>query len=244
MPTMKIFIKIFGIIVLLALFSGCSVTYTIKDPVLSSIKYGKIDTKPITLTVVDSRSGIDSIFVVGRLAFAKDLTEMPVTLKKMEDPIGYFTSHLEKEFMSRKINIKCVVGKTAGEGITLEIHKYQIINRRASGFSPWEAMHVFYGTITTSEGRTSIRTYFYNGKMPVWSMNEIEEPCFNIPISIIIKDVASKINKVVFNYSSPDEEVERITSEISAEFGKDDNGPFWRVLETRLYQQSKSDGTS
>lgn len=241
MAKIKLFIKIVGYISFLTIFSGCSLTYTIKDPVLSSIKYGKVDTKTITLTIVDNRTGIDSIFVVGRLGVAAaDLSKVPVNLENMEDPVGYFASHLEKEFISRKIPVKCSVGKIADEGMTLEINKYQIINRRATGFSPWEAMHIFYGTITTDGKKTPVRTYFYNGKMPVWSMNEIEEPCFNIPISIIIKDVASKINKAVFNYSAPNEEVDRITFEISAEFGKDDNGPFWKVLELGYTNNQKA----
>jgi len=229
MPKIKFFAKLFVFITLLIIFSGCSLTYTIKDPVLSSINYGMIDTRTITLTIVDKRTGNDSKFVVARLGVAE--TDFPITLENMEDPVGYFTRHLEKEFLSRKLPVKCVVGKIVDEVLTLEINKYQIINRRATGFSPWEAMHIFYGTITNNGKKTPIRTYFYNGKMPVWSMKEIEEPCFNIPISIIIKDVASKINSVVFNYSAPDEKINQLTSEISAEFGKDDNGPFWKVLE-------------
>jgi hypothetical protein len=231
MAKIKFFAKFVGIITVITFFSGCSLTYTIKDPVLSSIDYGKVDTKPVTLTIVDQRTGIDSIFVVGRFGLAADLSKAPVSLENMEDPVGYFAGHLEKEFISRKVPVKCAVGKIVDEGLTLEINKYQIINRRATAFSPWEAMHIFYGTITKNGGKTPVRTYFYNGKTPVWSANEIKEPCFDIPVSIIIKDVASKINKVVFNYSAPDEMIDRITSEISAEFGKDENGPFWKILE-------------
>lgn len=224
-------VKIVGIIAILTLLSGCALTYTIKEPVLSSVDYGRQDITPVTLTIIDKRTGLDSDFVVGRLGLAANLSKVPVTLENVGDPIGYFAQQLGKELSNRKIPVNCVVEKTAAEGLILEIYRYQIVNRRATGFSPWEACHIFYGTIIKEGQKTPIKAFFYNGKTPVWSMNEIEEPCFNIPISIIIKDVASKINRVIFNYSAPDEKIDRLTAEINSEVGKDDNGPFWKVLE-------------
>jgi hypothetical protein len=223
--------KIVSVIMIALFFSGCSLTYTIKEPVVSSVDYGEKDITPVTLTIIDKRTGNDSEFVVGRLGLVTDLSKLPVTLVNMEDPVGYLARQLDKELMSRKIPVKCVVGKTAADALTLEVIKYQIINRRATGFSPWEAMHIFYGNIIKEGQKTPIKAFFYNGKMPVWSMNEIEDPCFNIPISIIIKDIASKINRVVFNYSAPDVKIDRLTAEINSEIGKTDEGPFWKVLE-------------
>jgi hypothetical protein len=222
---------IVGVIIIASCFGGCSLTYTIKDPVVSSVDYGRKDITPITLTIIDMRTGDDSLFIVARLGPSGNISKFPITLKKMENPIGYFTQHLEKELDSRKIPVKCVVGKTAADGLTLEIIRYQIINRRATGFSPWEAMHIFSGNIIKDGQKTPIKAFFYGGKMPVWSMHELEEPCFNIPISLIIKDVASKINRVIFNYSAPDEKINRLTTEIDSEMGKAVEGPFWKVLE-------------
>jgi hypothetical protein len=220
-----------GIIIIASFFGGCSLTYTIKEPVVSSIDYGKKDIMPITLNIIDMRTGDDSTFLVARLGPSGDISKFPINLKNMENPIGYFTQSLEKELASRKIPVKCVVGKTAADELTLEIFRYQIINRRATGFSPWEAMHIFSGNIVKEGKKTPIKTFFYGGKTPVWSMDELEEPCFNIPISIIIKDVASKINRVVFNYAAPDEKIDRLNIEISSEIGKTVEGPFWQVLE-------------
>lgn len=72
----------------------------------------------------------------------------------------------------------------------------------------------------------------YNGKTPVWSMDEIQDPCFNIPASILIQDIASKINIVLFDLHSPDTEIQRLVTEIDAEMEKKpEQGPFWKVLE-------------
>lgn len=223
--------RIIVIIIMASFISGCSLTYTVKDPVISSIDYGKKDLTPITLNIIDMRAGDDLAFTVARLGPSGDVTKFPITLKNMENPIDYFAQNLEKELKSRTIPVKCVVGKTATNELTLEIIRYQIINRRATGFSPWEAMHIFSGNIIKDGKKTPIKAFFYGGKTPVWSMNELEEPCFNIPISIIIKDVASKINRVVFNYTAPDEKIDRLTTEINSEIGKTVEGPFWKVLE-------------
>ena len=223
--------RIIVIIIMASFISGCSLTYAVKDPVISSIDYGKKDLTPITLNIIDMRAGDDLAFTVARLGPSGDVTKFPITLKNMENPIDYFAQNLEKELKSRTIPVKCVVGKTATNELTLEIIRYQIINRRATGFSPWEAMHIFSGNIIKDGKKTPIKAFFYGGKTPVWSMNELEEPCFNIPISIIIKDVASKINRVVFNYTAPDEKIDRLTAEINSEIGKTVEGPFWKVLE-------------
>lgn len=224
------------IIVVAMFFAGCAVSYTVKEPVPSSIDYGRKDIKPVTLTIVDKRTGSDTIFLAKVLGAGGSMSDsISITIDSMADPIGYFAQQLERELNSRGIPVKCVVGKPAAEGLVLLIHKYQIINVRATGFSPWEACHVFYGTIVMDKQEKAIKAYFYNGKTPMWDIKEVEEPCFTIPVSIIIKDVASKINRAVFNLRAPDGKVDALTAQIDAEIGKDKKNPydrpFWKVLE-------------
>jgi hypothetical protein len=218
------------------LIAGCAVSYTVKEPVPSSIDYGTKDIKPLVLTVIDIRTGSDSIFVAKVLGVGGSMSDsVSITIDSMADPIGYFAQQLQRELNSRGIPVKCVVGKTATEGLVLLIHRYQIVNVRATGFSPWEACHIFYGTITMDKQEKTIKAYFYNGKTPMWDIKEVEEPCFTIPVSIIIKDVASKINRALFNLRAPDAKINELTAQIDAETGKDKKDPydrpFWKVLE-------------
>jgi HEAT repeat protein len=92
-------------------------------------------------------------------------------------------------------------------------------------------MHIFSGTLINGSKKTAIKTYFYNGKVPVWSMDEILEPCFNIPISIIIKDVASKIDRAAFNLKASDQKVKSLSAAIDAQIANKDYSEFWKVLE-------------
>jgi hypothetical protein len=216
----------------LIFFTGCSLHYTIKDPAISSINYEKQDVIPSTLTIVDKRIDMDAAFILGQFgAFGKMSKDVPINLDNIQDPIGYFSQHLERELNSRGIPVKISVGKTAAGGLTLLVNRYQIVNRRATGFSPWESFHIFSGTIIKDGKERNIKAYFYNGKVPVWSMNEIEEPCFTTPISIIIKDVASKINQETFGLRVSDEGVTRLTDEIDSEINKKNYSNFWKVLE-------------
>jgi hypothetical protein len=228
--------KIVCIIVVAMFFAGCAISYTVKEPIPSSIDYGRKDINPVTLTIIDKRTGSDSIFLAKVIGIGGSMSDsVSIKIDTMEDPVGFFAQQLERELISRGIPAKCVVGKTATEGLVLLINKYQIVNVRATGFSPWEACHVFYGTIVMDKQEKVIKTYFYNGKTPVWDMKEVEEPCFTIPVSIIIKDVASKINRTVFNLRASDGKIDELTAQIDAEIGKDKKNPydrpFWKVLE-------------
>ena len=224
--------KIVAAFIVLIFFTGCGLNYTIKDPVISSINYEKQNITPATLTIIDKRTDMDAAFILGQIGVGRTMSkDIPLKLDNIQDPIGYFAQHLERELNSRGIPVKCVIGKTSTGGLTLLINRYQIANLRATGFSPWESFHIFSGTIIKDGKEKNIKAYFYNGKVPVWSMNEIEEPCFTIPISIIIKDVASKINQQTFNLRVSDERVNRLTDEINSEISKNNYSNFWKVLE-------------
>jgi len=216
----------------LILLTGCGLNFTIKDPVPSNVIYSSQNMTPSVITIVDQRTGMDLNFLLGQMVPDAKMSETStIKLVNIEDPIAYFAMHLEKELNSRQIPIKCVVSKSQSDGLTLVIHRYQIANIQATGFSPWESLHFFSGTLINGSQKTAIKSYFYNGKMPAWSMNEILEPCFNIPISIIIKDVASKINQAAFNLRASDQKVKSLTAEVDAQIARKDYNDFWKVLE-------------
>jgi hypothetical protein len=216
------------------LCSGCGLKYTLKDPTLSTIGYSTQDTRKITIQVIDKRVGDDVYFAYGKIGLGTSLRDLSDILKfdNIREPVSYFAEQLEDELEHRGIPAKVVAGEVENPEAILEVQRYQIVNYRASGFSPWEAGHVFDGLLNHGGKSKRITAYMYAGKTPVWSMDEILEPCFNIPASILIQDVASKINMVLFDLQSPDTEIARLVAEIDAEMDKKpEEGPFWKVLE-------------
>jgi hypothetical protein len=216
------------------LFAGCSLTYTMNTPTLSHIGYTEPVADPAVLLIVDKRTGDDVHYVVGKIGVGAKLGDISGILKfkNIDDPLAFFAANLEKELRQRGINVTCLLGEAQNPDAVLEIQRYQIVNYRATGFSPWEAGHVFSGTLSHDGSRQAIKAYIYNGKTPVWSMDEIQDPCFDIPASILIQDVASKINMRLFNLRASDAEIGRLAAEIDDALNKNpENGPFWNVLE-------------
>jgi hypothetical protein len=205
------------VLVVAALFSGCSVKYTIKDPDVSNVKYDKAPVKPFVLKVIDKRSNKEFHQKIAALS------GLSVTLEKMDDPITWLSQSLEKEFIARKIPVK-VVGQNdkSPANIVLTINKYDIVSRRLNAYTPWEAFHSFRGEVASGSKTCDIRAYFFNGKVPVWSISEVEDPCFNIPMSLMVKEIASKINTCAINASTGDATVNAIKARAEEEAKKKD----------------------
>jgi len=182
--------------------SGCSLKYTIDEPTPSHFSYQNVDKKPVVMKVVDQRD--DTKFSPG----ITGLKNVDIVFENVPDPVAWLLTGMEKEFAARGVPVQ-VVGKnsTAPAEMTLTIRKYQVVNHRASGFSAWEAYHLFLGQVTMGQKSCTIPAYFFNSKIPVWSMDEIGKPCLSIPMSILVKEIVSKINRCVFNYSVSDDEL-------------------------------------
>lgn len=216
----------------LSLLTGCGLNFTVKDPVPSTITYDSQGATPATLTIVDGRTGMDSHFLLGQIGAGSAMSERSIVkLSNVEDPLIFLAANLEKEMAGRQIPVKCIVAKNKTDGMTLTVHRYQIASIRATSFSPWEALHIFSGTLSSGGKKTMIKSYFYNGKVPVWSMDEILDPCFNIPMSIMVKDIASKINRAAFHLSASDQKVAALSEQINGRISAKDYTDFWKVLE-------------
>jgi hypothetical protein len=198
-------LKLFFVIVIGVFFTGCSLKYAINEPVVSDIKYDKGEKKRVVMKVVDQRT--DPVFHQK----TSNLKNVNIELENMERPVSWLSIALEKEFAARGIPLEITDKDTpVPPDLVLNVKKYQIVSRRVSGYSPWESFHSFMGELKTANKTCAIPAYFYNGKVPIWSMSEIQEPCFNMPISIMVKEIASKINRCALNYSVSDETLGQI----------------------------------
>jgi hypothetical protein len=221
-------------LMLLGAMSGCTLNYTLEEPELSGMRYAQEDLEAKTLVVVDARQGDDLHFVVGRIGVGATLGDISGLLRfdNIDDPIAYLATHLERELKSRGVPLSCRVGEEGQADAVLTVERYQIVNFRATGFSPWEAGHVFAGRLRVDGAEYRIRAYMYNGKTPVWSMDEIQGPCFELPRTILLGDVASKINRHLYGGRIADVQVEHLVEQIDATLSSQPEiGPIDQVME-------------
>ncbi|HET6440325.1 MAG TPA: HEAT repeat domain-containing protein, partial [Anaeromyxobacter sp.] len=69
-----------------------------------------------------------------------------------------------------------------------------------------------------------------NGKFPVWSMKEINGPCFDVPHSIVVKEIASKVNRAILGFQSTDAAVVALEERAEPKTSQD-NGPYMELIE-------------
>lgn len=194
-----------SLVFIAGLTSGCSLKYAIDEPTPSHFTYQNVEKKDVVMKVIDQRD--DTKFSPGISA----LKSVDIVFENVPDPVAWLSRGMEKEFAARGIPMQ-IVGKdsNAPSDMTLTIRKYQVVNHRASGFSAWEAYHLFLGQVTRGDKSCTIPAYFFNSKIPVWSMDEIGKPCLSMPMSIMVKEIVSKINQCVFNYSTGDEDLKKM----------------------------------
>ncbi|WP_415716543.1 HEAT repeat domain-containing protein [Maridesulfovibrio sp.] len=196
---------------------GCSKSFNVAPPAVSSVEYSGTVNDNVSFSLDDERSSEDKQFSVGTLTAYLDI----------DNEVAFLQNYLERELKMRGIKFSKDV--TAAHPLTLKIHKYRIRNQRTSGFSPYFTFMTFSADLYDGGQKHRITSYFKNGKVPVWAFREVENPCYNIPISLMVKEVATKINRYALKYVAPDVEVERLVHEIRA--GYDQKLVYMKVLE-------------
>jgi hypothetical protein len=160
------------------------------------------------MQIVDQRS--ETKFMQG----ISGLTRVELKLDNVDDPIMWFSQALQHEFTVRGIPLEIAAKDSQSTpNLVLTVKKYQIISYRASGFTPYVAYHSFLGELKSGNQTDQILSYFLYGKVPMWSMSEIQEPCFDMPMSILVKEIASKINRFALHYSINQGNLKRINEQ-------------------------------
>lgn len=209
---------IVGFMLILVLLVGCAPSrYPLATPVPSGIPYAKVKAAKLTATFVDERREADKVFHTGILPAALENEGKPV------EPVEFLARNVEKELKARGVDIDVVEqGQKSAEGINVLVRKFRIRNHRTSGFSPYYTFTTISADVEANGKTNRVVAYFKNGKVPVWSFDEVIEPCYTIPINIAVKEFASKVNRLTINASISDADVDAIAEGIknsNAELG-------------------------
>jgi hypothetical protein len=209
-----------------ALLTGCSVTIPITRPTPSGPSFSDPGAAKATLKLVDGRTGQETTFHV----LESRLSGANVQITGIDSPMTFLAENLGQELAARGYPVTVVSDPAAKADIELRVTRYRIISRRVSGFSPWESMHQFSGVLSSGSRQRTIFAYFFNSKVPVWGIGEILAPCFDVPQSILVKDIASKVNHALLGFKSSDAVIADLVKR-AAPKEKLDDGPLWEIVE-------------
>lgn len=187
--------------------SGCSLKYAVDDPPAPGFSYQGADKKPVVMRVVDQRSDLN--YMVG----ISGLQRVELALSNVDDPVAWLANALVRELSARGVPVRLAASATAEpDDLVLRVKRFQLVNHRASGFSAWESYALFLGQVSMGDKSCTIPAFFFNSKLPVWSMDEVQKPCVSDPMAVTVKDVASKINQCLFKYAVSSEELQKMVA--------------------------------
>ncbi|WP_341675611.1 HEAT repeat domain-containing protein [Niveibacterium sp. SC-1] len=206
-----------GLSASLSLLSGCAIGMKIpvKDPAPSPVAYAKKDAAPTTLAFKDDRlSGEKAMPLSGTIPMQMMYQDKPF------DPVPWVATHTAKELAARGLPVS--LNSDTADGTKVSIQRLHIENYRANGFSPFITFTSLRADVITPKGPQRVTAYVKRGKVPVWSFDEIIEPTFNAPLSLLTKELAAKLNQQVFGQVVADQEVEALITRIEANPTRDD----------------------
>jgi len=201
--------------------SGCTKSYDIR-PV--SIPYNvyplaeNMETHYLALN--DFRADTEKPLNVGTLT---------VELRHMGNEIDYLGESIARVLNAERINI--LYDNEHQPSIKLNVLKFRIRNLRTSGFSPYHTFTTFSADLINNGETKRITAYFKNSKTPVWTFREVERPCYQIPIELVVKEIAAKLNHYIFKRVTPNEQVRRLAATIDMDNADAASEQYLKVLE-------------
>ena len=182
-----------------ALFcQACSLTVPIDAPEESVNRYDVAESDKINFSFANK---------LGEQHQASNSTlPVPIGFKYeggMFDTAAVVEKNLVEELDARGFDVS-IAGDDAN---SIELNGFEILSHRSNGFSPMVTLSSLVVDVNYNGDAKHFVSFVKRAKVPVWTMSEINEPCYNQPLEIMIKEVVAKINRNYFNYSLPDEKV-------------------------------------
>lgn len=188
-------------------FQACSVKVPIDVPTVSKTAYPKQEIEK--QLSIQFESHLDNSHNVA----SGDKTEIFI-LEHNKEKIKaneFIETALKNELLARNLSLKL----TNSSANKLTLNDFSIITHRVSGYSPLVSISTLKVNIKTESGIKTLASMVKRAKVPIWSMNEVNDPCYNEPITLLIKEIVAKINKNYFGYQFTNDYVETLQEKIS-----------------------------
>lgn len=200
-----------GMGISLAVLTGCAVNMPVPvtAPVPSTVAYSKGNAlQPLTLAFKDEQSDADKAKVL-----TGTIPMNPMSNDKPLEGVNWLAEHTVKEMVARGLPV--ALAQQGGNATNIRVKRVHIENYRANGFSPFITFTSVRADVETPQGTRRVTAYVKRAKVPVWSFDEVIEPTFNAPLSLITKELAAKLNQQFFNQAVSNEEVSRLVARIN-----------------------------
>lgn len=194
----------------LTLLAGCAINMPvpIKDPAPSTEKYSRAESAtPRQLYFSDHQSETDKAHLIaGRIPMT------PLYNDKPFEATRWVAQNTVRELVARGLPVKLSAdGKDATD---VRISRIHIENHRVSGFSPFETYTSLRADVMTAKGPQRVTSWVKRGKLPVWSFDEVIEPTYNVPLAILTKELAAKINQALYGQALSDGQVDQLIRKV------------------------------
>lgn len=201
--------------------SGCTKSFYIKPVSPPNNVYISAATAEVRdFGLMDARAGEAKNLNAGTLS---------VELPDMGDELVYLGENLAKVLNAQ--GIKASYDKMGNADLKLKVLNYRIRNLRTSGFSAYHTFTTFSADLIGNGAPQRITAYFKNSKVPVWAFREVERPCYQIPLEVVVKEIAAKLNAHVFKRTASNETVEKLVKSITPGTADAASEQYLKVLE-------------
>lgn len=194
----------FCFLTVVLLLAGCTKTFDIRPVSPPNNVYSQaLTAEPSSFGVDDARTGAAKSLNAGTLS---------VELPSMGNDIAYLGENLAQVLNAQ--GVKVSYDNSGNSGLKLKVMNYRIRNLRTSGFSPYHTFTTFSADLIGADAPQRITAYFKNSKVPVWAFSELERPCYQIPLEVVIKEIAAKLNTHVYKRTASNETVQKLLDSI------------------------------
>jgi hypothetical protein len=191
----------------LLLAPGCTLTYTIQPPKASALRY-EAPASAARPELADARSA--KVFSEGRL-------KVRVEFKDAGNEIAYLQKHVVEALEARGVQLNGAA--PSADALHVKVRELGVRNHRVSSFSPMVTFTRFSADVQRGTQTVRITAYSKQTKVPVWSMNELSEPCYNRPLHIVVGEVAAKLNRYFIGARSSAAQVQSLVARSAGERG-------------------------
>jgi hypothetical protein len=203
-------LRLAALVSVAAALSACApASYLVKKPAASNIAGTAATTTPAAWVIEDQRRGAERDFSTGVLTAGLRTEAGPL------QPVPFLAEHLQAELASRGLPVQV---REAGAGATpsLFLQTFRMQNHRSNGFAPFITFTYLSADIDTPAGKKRVAAFVKRGKVPVWSFDEVIEPTLNQPLSLAVKELATKIAAQAYGWRASDAQLNTLLAKLAA----------------------------